>query len=78
MRRNVSFRVEVVASIEDKKIKAQLWQCLQMCLSENALAWHLLPDGTAQAPSGGGDVGHQESLLRIYEAVAAQVRVKGR
>jgi polyphosphate kinase len=69
MRRNLSYRVEALATIDDPNIRAQLWHCLQTNLSDQKQGWVLTQDGTAsRADSVTDDLGTHESFLRMYEA----------
>jgi polyphosphate kinase len=46
MRRNLSERVEAAVPIEDRRLRARLWEILQVCLDDRRNAWELQSDGS--------------------------------
>jgi polyphosphate kinase len=46
MHRNLDARVEAVAPIEDRSLRRELWQILQVHLADQRSAWDMQPDGT--------------------------------
>lgn len=46
MRRNLEFRVETLAPVDDRAIKARLWQILEGMLADQRQTWDMQPDGT--------------------------------
>jgi polyphosphate kinase len=46
MHRNLSERVEAAAPIQDRRLRARLWEILQVCLTDHRNAWQLQPDGS--------------------------------
>jgi polyphosphate kinase len=46
MYRNLSKRVEVVTPVADPKLKARLWEVLDICLRDRRQAWVMGSDGT--------------------------------
>jgi len=48
MYRNLQTRVEAATPIEERALRGQLWEILQICLDDCASAWQMQPDGTYQ------------------------------
>jgi polyphosphate kinase len=46
MRRNLSDRVEAIVPIEEHRLRARLWEILQVCLADRRNAWEMQPDGS--------------------------------
>jgi polyphosphate kinase len=46
MHRNLSERVEAAVPIEDRRLRARLWEILEVCLADRQNAWELQPDGS--------------------------------
>jgi polyphosphate kinase len=46
MRRNLSERVEAAVPIVDRRLRARLWEILQVCLADRRTAWEMQPDGS--------------------------------
>jgi polyphosphate kinase len=46
MHRNLDARVEAVAPIEDRSLRRELWDILQVHLTDQRSAWDMQPDGT--------------------------------
>ena len=46
MHRNLSERVEAAVPIEDRRLRARLWEILEVCLADRRNAWELQPDGS--------------------------------
>lgn len=46
MRRNLEFRVETLAPVDDRTLKARLWQILEGMLADQRQTWDMQPDGT--------------------------------
>jgi polyphosphate kinase len=56
MHRNLSERVEAAVPIDDKRLRARLWEILEVCLDDRRNAWQLQADGTYhQLMPGPGD-----------------------
>lgn len=45
MYRNLSRRVEAAAPIEQRELRARLWEILEICLQDERQAWVMQPDG---------------------------------
>jgi polyphosphate kinase len=73
MRRNLSFRVEALADIEDRSLRARLWEFLEIVLNDRRQAWEVLPDGSSRrrAPPlvNLEEEGTHDKLMRIYEGM---------
>jgi polyphosphate kinase len=46
MHRNLSARVEAIAPVESKALKARLWEILEINLQDHRQAWAMQPDGS--------------------------------
>jgi polyphosphate kinase len=46
MHRNLSDRVEAAVPIIDRRLRARLWEILQVCLADRRNAWQMQPDGS--------------------------------
>jgi polyphosphate kinase len=46
MHRNLSERVEAAVPILERRLRARLWEILEVCLADRRNAWHLQPDGS--------------------------------
>jgi polyphosphate kinase len=73
MPRNLYNRVELVTPVEDPRIRGQLLDVLDRCLSDNTNAWVLGPDGnwTRRHPNG-EPRNVQRELIDLHEARAAE------
>jgi polyphosphate kinase len=68
MRRNLSERVEAAVPILDRRLRARLWEILEICLADRRLAWQLQPDGTYEQLQPDGEIGAEgthETLMRL-------------
>jgi polyphosphate kinase len=54
MYRNLHTRVEAACPVEDRSLRARLWQILNVCLSDHRLCWDMNSDG-AYAPRNPGN-----------------------
>ena len=74
MPRNLDSRVELVAPVEDPRLKAELLDVLERCFADNSNAWELDADGswTRLAPANGQRRSVQEELRERYAARAAE------
>jgi polyphosphate kinase len=52
MPRNLDHRVEAVAEVLDRELRARLDEVLEVDARDDVLAWELLPDGWARVPEG--------------------------
>ena len=70
MRRNLFDRIEVIAPIEDRSIKKNLWRQLNLMLSDNRHLWEMNPDGsyTQRQPKTKKLVNSQLELLEGHNA----------
>jgi polyphosphate kinase len=69
MRRNLSKRVEAAVPIQNRRLRARLWEVLDVCLADRRNAWEMQADGTyvQLIPEAGdtvGSEGTQEALMR--------------
>jgi polyphosphate kinase len=46
MRRNLSERVEAAVPIVERRLRARLWEILEVCLADRRTAWEMQPDGS--------------------------------
>jgi polyphosphate kinase len=46
MYRNLNARVEAVCPIEDRSLRARLWQILSVCMNDQRQAWDMQSDGS--------------------------------
>lgn len=71
MYRNLSARVEVVAPIEELKLKGKIWQFLNLLLKDQRQTWEMNPDGTYTrritkvSKKEGTELGVQAQLLKL-------------
>lgn len=66
-RRNLDDRIEVAVPLEDSEIKQQVIRSLQVCLSDNRLAWDLHAEGhfvQRRRAEGEEEVGFQAELMK--------------
>jgi polyphosphate kinase len=73
MPRNLYNRVELVAPVEDQRIRAELLDVLDRCLADNTNAWVLGSDGawTRRRPDG-RPRNVQRELIQLHETRAAE------
>jgi polyphosphate kinase len=72
MRRNLSFRVEALAEIEERPLRARLWEFLEILLSDRRQAWEVLSDGSSRRRAPLVNVeeeGTHDKLMKIYESM---------
>jgi polyphosphate kinase len=46
MRRNLSERIEAAVPIVERRLRARLWEILEVCLTDRRNAWDMQPDGS--------------------------------
>ena len=46
MHRNLSERVEAAVPIVERRLRARLWEILEVCLADRRNAWQMQPDGS--------------------------------
>jgi polyphosphate kinase len=73
MHRNLSERVEAAVPILERRLRARLWEILQVCLSDRRSAWLMQPDGSYRQlqpdpDSAVGSEGTHETLMRLARA----------
>jgi polyphosphate kinase len=73
MHRNLSSRIEAVVPIRDRRLRARLWEILQLCLADRRAAWELQPDGDyvqlqPDPEAGAESESAQTALMRIARA----------
>ena len=69
MHRNLSERVEAAVPIAGRRLRARLWEILDVCLADRRQAWEMQADGSyvQLSPEPGrtaGSEGTQETLMR--------------
>jgi polyphosphate kinase len=72
MHRNLSERVEAVVPIFDRRLRARLWEILELCLADRRDAWELQPDAAyvqlqPEPEDGTGSESTQTALMRIAQ-----------
>ncbi len=72
MTRNLSKRVEAAVPISERRLRARLWEILEICLADTRNAWQMQPDGRylQLRPNGDGpgSEGTHETLMRLARA----------
>jgi polyphosphate kinase len=73
MHRNLSERVEAAVPINERRLRARLWEILEVCLSDRRSAWVMHADGTYEQlrPQPGFDEGSEgthATLMRLARA----------
>jgi polyphosphate kinase len=74
MYRNLSERVEAAVPIVERRLRARLWEILQVCLADRRNAWQMQPDGSylqlmPDAPDDGvGSAGTHATMMRLARA----------
>jgi polyphosphate kinase len=73
MHRNLSERVEAAVPIVERRLRARLWEILQVCLADRRNAWQLQDDGSyvqlmPDADGGAGSDGTHETMMRLARA----------
>jgi len=74
MHRNLSERVEAAVPINDRKLRARLWEILQICLADRRNAWVLQPDGSYRQlmPETNGGPGSEGTHATMMELALAR------
>jgi polyphosphate kinase len=70
MRRNLSERVEAAVPIVERRLRARLWEILEVCLADRRTAWEMQPDGSyvqlmPEAAEGIAAEGTHATLMRL-------------
>ena len=70
MHRNLSERVEAAVPVLDRRLRARLWEILEICLADRRTAWEMQPDGgylrLQPGPKDGpGHDGTHTTLMRL-------------
>jgi polyphosphate kinase len=72
MTRNLSKRVEAAVPISERRLRARLWEILEICLADTRNAWQMQPDGRylqlRPNGEGPGSEGTHETLMRLARA----------
>ncbi|MEM7533355.1 MAG: polyphosphate kinase 1 [Chloroflexota bacterium] len=82
MERNLSYRVEAVVPVEDKRLQQQILESMQVSLEDQRQAWDMLPDGRYQQayPSADDDnvaaIGTQAAVLQQVARSLSQMQKK--
>jgi polyphosphate kinase len=71
MRRNLSFRIEALAEIDDRVLRGRLREFMQILLNDRRQGWDILPDGSSvrREPAqgaGGRDARQADEDLREH------------
>jgi polyphosphate kinase len=73
MPRNLYNRVELVAPVEDQRIRAEVLDVLDRSLADNTNAWALGPDGSwTRRPLDGAPRNVQREMIELHEKRAAE------
>jgi polyphosphate kinase len=74
MPRNLDTRVELVAGVDDPRLRDDLLDTLDRCLADDSNAWDLGPDGTRtrRGPQGPEPRSVQRELMLGHAARAAE------
>jgi polyphosphate kinase len=73
MPRNLYNRVELVAPVEDQRIRAEVLDVLDRSLADNTNAWVLGPDGSwTRRPLDGAPRNVQREMIELHEKHAAE------
>ncbi len=70
MRRNLSERVEAAVPILERRLRARLWEILEVCLADRRNAWEMQPDGSyvqlrPDSDDGPGSEGTHATMMRL-------------
>jgi polyphosphate kinase len=70
MRRNLSERVEAAVPIVERRLRARLWEILEVCLADRRTAWEMQPDGSyvqlqPETEEGIGAEGTHAAMMRL-------------
>jgi polyphosphate kinase len=70
MHRNLSERVEAAVPILERRLRARLWEILEVCLADRRNAWQMQPDGTyvrlwPDSEDDEGSEGTHATLMRL-------------
>jgi polyphosphate kinase len=70
MHRNLSERVEAAVPVIDRRLRARLWEILQICLADRRDAWQMQPDGSyvelfPAEEEGSSSEGTHATLMRL-------------
>jgi polyphosphate kinase len=74
MHRNLSERVEAAVPIKERRLRARLWEILEVCLTDRRSAWVLNADGSYEQlrPEPGSDEGAEGTHARLMELARAR------
>jgi polyphosphate kinase len=74
MPRNLYNRVELLTSVEDPRLRAELLEVVDLCLADNTHAWTLSEDGrwTRRSPDGAEPLNAQQGLIARHVARASE------
>ncbi len=73
MHRNLSERVEAAVPIVERRLRARLWEILEVCLSDRRNAWQMQPDGSyrqlrPEPDDAAGSEGTHTTMMRLARA----------
>jgi polyphosphate kinase len=70
MPRNLDKRVELLAPVEDERLRAELEDTLRRSLADDTFGWELEPDGSWRRRTGNTRCLHEELMTRALERAA--------
>ena len=73
MPRNLDTRVELIAPVEDQRLRAEIEDTLERCLADDTFAWELHPDDSWERRRGGTRSAHRELMEAALERVAPEL-----
>jgi polyphosphate kinase len=70
MRRNLSERIEAAVPIVERRLRARLWEILEICLADRRNAWEMRPDGSyvqqhPDSDDGPGSEGTHTTMMQL-------------
>jgi polyphosphate kinase len=72
MPRNLDTRVELLAPVEEDRLRDELQTIMERCLADNTFAWELRADGTWERRSGRRRSAQQEFMAEAAERASAE------
>ena len=74
MHRNLSERVEAAVPINERRLRARLWEILEVCLADHRTAWQMQPDGSYVQlfPEGDDDPGAEGTHVTMMRLALAR------
>jgi polyphosphate kinase len=72
MPRNLDTRVELIAPVEEPKLRAELEHTLECCLADDTFGWELRADGKWERRQGRSRAAHRELMEHALERAAVE------